>query len=229
MRNGNRRAKEETWPGNGHRSGYHPKKNLIELAYQIGETAGLAVWNQDEAGPYQTVPYAGKSWQPECHPALQPHEYIRNGVAKILTLFHPTSGQVRVKGVTSSANVVLHPWLKEQLTEILATLPEKSVLDPVANRAMWLAWQKGLSSPILLPEDLLPLRMLLLWDNLRGHYTTGMLIWLFEHGILPLFTPIGGSWLNMAESIQRILVQRALSGQHPETPEQIISLLEGVA
>lgn len=202
---------------------------MIELAYQTAEKTGLALWNQDEAGPYQTIPYPGKSWEPESHPDLQPHEYVRNGVAKILTLFHPASGQVRVKGVTSSANIVLHPWLKEQLTEILASLPEKPVLTPAENRAVWLAWQTGLSMPITLPNDLPPLRMLMIWDNLRGHYTTEMLLWLFQHGILPIFTPIGGSWLNMAESMQRILVQRALSGQHPETPEQIMTLLEGVA
>lgn len=83
--------------------------------------------------------------------------------------------------------------------------------------------------PIPLPEDLPPLRVLLIWDNLRGHYAIEMLLWLFQHGVMPLFTPIGGSWLNMAESIQRILVQRALNGQHPETPEQVISLLERVA
>lgn len=160
---------------------------------------------------------------------MQPHEYLRNGTAKILTLFHPASGQVRVKGVTSSANAVLHPWLKEQLNEILASLPEKPVLAPEENRAIWLAWQKGLSMPIALPEDLPPLRLLLIWDNLRGHYTIGLLLWLFQRGILPVFTPIGGSWLNMAESMQRILAQRALNGRQPETPEQIMALLEGVA
>lgn len=41
-------------------------------------------------------------------------------------------------------------------------------------------------------------------------------------GIMPLYTPLGGSWLNMAESIQRILKQRALEGHHPQTPEEII-------
>lgn len=134
-----------------------------------------------------------------------------------------------MKGVTSSANAVLHPWLKEQLTEILAVLPEKPALTPTALFAMWLTWQKGLSMPLTLSEDLPPLQMLIIWDNLCGHYTIEMLRWLFQHGILPVFTPIGGSWLNIAESMQRILVQRALSGQQPETPEQIMSLLEGVA
>ena len=65
---------------------------------------GLAVWAEDEAGPYQTVPYPGESWQPESHPVRQPHEYIRNGTAKMLTLFHPATGKVRVKGVTQSTN-----------------------------------------------------------------------------------------------------------------------------
>jgi len=39
-------------------------------------------------------------------------------------------------------------------------------------------------------------------------------------------TPLGGSWLNMAESIQGIIERRALNGQHPSNPEQIIELLE---
>ncbi len=43
---------------------------------------------------------------------------------------------------------------------------------------------------------------------------------------MPLYTPLSGSWLNMAESMQRILVRRALSGQYPQTPQQIIDWLE---
>src|SRR5690242_10291132 len=38
---------------------------------------------------------------------------------------------------------------------------------------------------------------------------------------LPLF--------NMSESIQRIIVGRALAGEHPRTPQQIISWLEETA
>jgi len=44
-----------------------------------------------------------------------------------------------------------------------------------------------------------------------------------------LYTPLGGSYLNMAESIQRILKRRALDGQHPKTPEEIIAWLEAAA
>jgi hypothetical protein len=55
----------------------------------MGEKMGFAVWVEDEAGPYQTIPYEGESWQLEGHPVHQPHEYIRNGTAKMLTLFHP--------------------------------------------------------------------------------------------------------------------------------------------
>jgi len=202
---------------------------LIEKAYLIGEKLGLAVWTQDEAGPYRTWPYPGASWQPMTQPIRQAHEYIRNGTAKVLTLFHPASGRVRVKGVTSSANIILHPWLKAELTAILQSLPEIPPIDAETNRQLWTVWQAGLSLPIIRPEDLPPLRMLLIWDNLRGHYSLEIVHWLLAHGILPLYTPVGGSWLNMAESIQRILVNRGLAGQHPETPDEIISLLEGVA
>ena len=61
-----------------------------------------------------------------------------------------------------------------------------------------------------LPEQLPPLRLLLVWDNLAGHKSTDMVLWLCQHGIMPLYTPLGGSWLNMAEPIQRILKRRAL-------------------
>lgn len=202
---------------------------MIERAYRLGEQAGLAIWTQDEAGPYQTKPYPGASWQPVGQPAQQPHEYVRNGTAKLLTLFHPASGQVRVSGVQSSANIVLHPWLKSELSAILATLPEASALDPETNRQLWDSWQEGLSKPLQWPDPLPPLRMILIWDNLRGHHTPDMVTWLLQHGILPLYTPLGSSWLNMAESMQRILVGRALAGQHPQNPDQIITLLQGVA
>ena len=56
----------------------------------------------------------------------QPHEYIRGGTTKILTLFHPASGQVRLQSTERCTNAVLHPWLRERLTAILAELPAPS-------------------------------------------------------------------------------------------------------
>jgi hypothetical protein len=199
---------------------------LIEAAYTQNV---LPVYTEDEAGPYQTIPYPGSHWHPAGHPVRYPHEYIREGTAKQLTLFHPASGEVRVKGVRSASNAVLHPWLQAELMAILATLPEPEVLPPEENRRRWQRWQEGLSVRITLPQDLPPLRMLLVWDNLTGHYTVDLVLWLFAHGIMPLFTPLGGSYLNMAESVQRILKRRALDGQHPKTPEEIMEWLEAAA
>jgi hypothetical protein len=176
------------------------------------------------------LPYPGQHWRPAGEPARYPHEYIRAGTAKQLTLFRPATGEVRVKGVTSGANAILHPWLKEQLEEILSTLPAPDeVLSAEENRARWARWQEGLSAPITLPAELPPLRMLLVMDNLTGHYTPDLVLWLFGHGVMPLYTPLGGSWLNMAESIQRILKRRALDGQHPKATHEIIAWLEQAA
>ena len=85
----------------------------------------MAVWTQDEAGPYQAIPQPGTHWRPATSPARYPHEHIRHGTAKLLTLFHPASGQVRVKGVTSTSNAVLHPWLETELAAVLARLPDR--------------------------------------------------------------------------------------------------------
>ncbi len=171
---------------------------------------GLAVWTEDEAGPYGTHPYKTSNWQPQGEPLKQPHEYLPNGTAKIMTLFHPADGQVRLKGVESTANKVLHPWLKQNLTELVADLPPpiQSVSEE-EHHAIWEEWRQGLTVKFTLPEQLPPLRLLLIWDNLTGHKTPAFVVWLCEHGILPLYTPLGGSWLNMAESIQKILKQRA--------------------
>lgn len=192
---------------------------MIERAYREGEQLGLAVWTQDEAGPYQTRPYPGQSWAEQGQAKHQPHAYQRNGTAKLLTLFCRRSGEVRVKGVTSAANAILHPWLQQA-----ASIGEAS-----SNRAQWESWQQELTKRITLPAELPPLRLLLVWDNLQGHLTPALLLWLFAHGVMPLYTPLSGSWLNMAESMQRILSRRALAGQHPQTPQQIIDALEATA
>jgi hypothetical protein len=205
---------------------------LIEDAYRTGEAMGLPVWCTDQAGPFQTVPYPGRSWEPGGEPARQPHEYLRDGTAKVLTLFHPADGRVRVEGVTTCPNTVLHTWLKRELTAVLAAMPTPlapaTATGPEARRA-WERWQEGLTIRPTLLGELSPLRMLLVLDNLAGHKTPELVCWLFDHGIMPLYTPVGGSWLNMAESIQRILKRRALDGQHPTMVAEIIARFEAVA
>ena len=203
---------------------------MIEQAYTLGEALGLAVWCHDQAGPYQTIPQPGMSWQSLGEPARQPSTYLRNGTAKLLTLFHPASGQVRVLGVTSSSNAVLHPWLQQELTAILAKLPEPTItMDANTIPQLWHSWQQGLIVRFTLPKQLPPLRMLLILDNLQGHKSPAFVLWLVAHGIMPLYTPLNGSWLNMAESMQRILAQRALAGQYPQSPQDIMQWLETVA
>src|SRR4051812_17993292 len=206
-----------------------PKK-LIEQAYTLGAQLGLSVWCEDEAGPFQALPQAGVSWQPRGRPAKQPHEYIRAGTTKILTLFHPATGQVRLQPATRGTNAVLHPWLRERLSEILAELPAIAApRDGATTPAAWAVWQAGLMMPFTLPEDLPPLRLLLVWDNLAGHKTPELVLWLCAHGIMPLYTPVGGSWLNRAESIERVLKRRALDGQHPHSPAEIGGWFEQTA
>jgi hypothetical protein len=189
------------------------RKKLIGAAHREAQGLGLAVWNQDEAGPYQAIPQAGHSWQPMSQAIRQPHEYERGGTAKLLTLLHPATGQVRVKGVISSANVVLHLWLQEQLSASVETLPPAMpVRDPVAKRARWERWQAGLSEKFTLLKELPPLRMRLIWDNLAGHKTPEMVCWLMRHGIMPLHTPLGGSWLNM------LVEHGGVGTAHPDVP-----------
>jgi hypothetical protein len=124
---------------------------------------------------------------------------------------------------------VLHGWLQEALAAIVAALPASATpSDPAVDRALWEAWQQ-LTVRFTLPEQLPPLRVLLVWDNLAGHKTPEMVLWLCAHGIMPLSTPLGGSWLNMAEAIQRLLKRRALDGQQPHSPAEIGAWFEQAA
>jgi transposase len=230
VRNRRRDAPAQARCGARPRSRCGGKKGLIERAYTLGGQLGIAVWCEDEAGPFQAVPHPGPSWQPRGRPTLQPHEYIRGGTTKILTLFHPASGQVRLQPAARGTNAVLHPWLREQLSAILAALPVPAASqDAAATPAAWAVWQAGLTRPFTLPHDLPALRLLLVWDNLAGHKTPELVLWLCAHGVMPLYTPVGGSWLNMAESIERVLKRRALDGQHPHSPEEIGAWFEQTA
>jgi hypothetical protein len=218
--------------GDCRRPGCDAQKKLIEAAYLLGEAMGLSVWCTDQAGPFQTIPYPGQSWRPEGDPVRQPHEYLRDGTAKVLTLFHPADGRVRIEGATTCPNTILHAWLKRELAAILATMPDR--LTPASpesggTRPEWERWQEDLSIKPTLLAELPPLRMLLVLDNLAGHKTPEFVCWLFAHGIMPLYTPVCGSWLNMAESIQRVLKRRALDGQHPEDIGQIMAWFEAAA
>jgi len=185
----------------------------------------VSVWCQDEAGPYQAIPHPGAQWHPAGCPARQPHEDLRGGTAKLLTLFHPATGAVRARGVTSSVNAVLHPWLQVQLTQILSALPAPPPLGTGPLWDTWERWRRDWARPGETPS----LRLILVWDNLAGHLSSGILRWLVAHGVLPLYTPLSGSWLNIAESVQRIIVRRALAGQEPTTPQDLIMWLEETA
>jgi hypothetical protein len=124
-------------------------------------------------------------------------------------------------------NAVLHPWLKEQLSHVLAEIEKAhpaETLPPEAERPACAQWETWLGHP---PRTLKPpLRIVLVLDNLAGHLSYDLVDWFFEHGVMPLYTPVGGSWLNMAESVQRIIVRRALAGQHPKDAQQVIDWLE---
>jgi hypothetical protein len=152
-------------------------------------------------------------------PARQPHEYIRGGTVKLLTLFRPATGEVRAEPVLRAPNTVLHPWLQGELEAILAQCPPAPT-EPLPGRR-WADWVWQPEAAATLDTWLPPIRLIVILDNLAGHHSWSFVTWCQARGILLLYTPIAGSWLNLAESVQRILARRALAGQHPETAAQV--------
>ena len=188
----------------------------------MAEAVGIPLWCRDEAGPDQAVPQPGQSWQPEGHPPCQPHEDLRGGTAKRLTLFRPATGEVRAKGVPRAPTAVLHPWWKHALLQLRDDLPalasDRTELPSAAQWATWLGQVPYLPWP--------PLRLMLIWDNLAGQLSTSIVTWRFAHGVLPRYTPLSGAWRTMAESVQRLICGRALRGQHPKSSAELITWLE---
>lgn len=66
-------------------------------------------------------------------------------MAKMLTLQHPESRQMRLQGVLRSTNDVLHGWLKKELADIVDALPPQASQEgqaqegqaPVVAAVVW--------------------------------------------------------------------------------------------
>src|SRR5207249_6247223 len=71
-----------------------------------------------------------------------------------------------------------------------------SDLPAAADWATWLGHLPHLPLP--------PLRLILIWDNLAGHLSSSIVTWLFAHGVMPLYTPLSGSWLNLRSEERRV-------------------------
>ncbi len=113
---------------------------------------------------------------------MQPHEYERGGTAKLLTLFRPATGLLRAKGVLSAPNAVLHPWLKEQLSAMLAEIEKehpREELPPEAERPLCAQWETWLGHPPR-GKPLPPLCIVVVLDNLAGHLSYDLVLWFFS-------------------------------------------------
>ena len=131
---------------------------------------------------------------------------------------------MRLAGALSCAHEVLRGWLKQQLSAIFSLLPVLITGGAWASLpGAWDVWQAHLTQKPLLPQGLPPLRRWLVMDHRAGDKTPEFVGWLFCHGSRPLYTPLGGSGLNSAQSIQPILKRRALSGPQPNTPDEILA------
>ena len=126
-------------------------------------------------------------------------------------MFRPATGELRAKAVDQSTNAILHPWLKQELEAILQQCPPARTEVPEGCR--WQDWDPFPSAEQL-DRFLPPIRLLLILDNLMGHRSYDLVHWCSQRGLCLLYTPNAGSWLTMAEAVQRIIVRRALEGHH---------------
>jgi hypothetical protein len=180
----------------------------------VGEALGLPVWGRVKPAPIRQYP----SLAPPGSPTGSQHE---GPTAKLLTLFRPVTGEVQAESVTQATNAVVHPWLRG--LRAIWTQRRPSLRGPTPGRR-WSDWDWP-EAACLLDRHSPPVRVLLTWDNLEEHMSTGLVRWLGQQGIAPLYTSLGGPWLNLTESVQRILARCALAGQHPQHAGEIMGWL----
>ena len=123
-------------------------------------------------------------------------------------------------------NAVRHDWPRRELTAVLEDLPAPPIRTGAAGAAIraWERWQDGLTMRSTWLAELMPLPRKLVLDG-RAQDAGVRVLTVRARGDAVGHTA-GGSWLNMAESIQRILKQRAPGDQHPEVTGQIIGWFE---
>ena len=97
-------------------------------------------------------------------------------------------------GVIHAPNIVLHPWIQAALSTMLGTLPETP--PQIASAPFIPEWWER-RQYLTDRDDDPPLRLILIGDNLAGHKSAALVRWLCAQGILPLSTPLSGSWLNL--------------------------------
>src|SRR5256884_7744298 len=110
-----------------------------------------------------------------------------------------------IPGCKSSCSAFLRVRKRPATRKVISRLPLPQT-EVAAQCQQWgtcLGWRLSDRYP--------PLRMCLVGDNLAGLSLDKMVEWLFVYGIMPLYTALGGSWLNIGESLHRILVLRDLS------------------
>ncbi|HLX38923.1 MAG TPA: helix-turn-helix domain-containing protein [Ktedonobacteraceae bacterium] len=101
-------------------AGYKSGDSVVQLVQRFNQRGLLALLIAPERGrkPTYTALERARMVQevrrePEGRPTTQPHEYVRGGIAKLLTLFRPVTGQVQAKAVSSAPNAVLHLFCLE--------------------------------------------------------------------------------------------------------------------
>ena len=104
-------------------------------------------------------------------------------------------------------------WLAEAGVERHPVSPAPSHGTDPGPSTTWATCTAGLTGYPTLPADRSPHDALVL-DNLAGHLTPAFVLWLFEHGIIPLYTPLGASWLTWPNRFSALL-SAGVGRQHP--------------
>jgi hypothetical protein len=130
----------------------------------------------------------------------------------VLTLFRPTTGAVRGEPAVQTTNAVLHPWRKRALGAIRGQCPPVPPGAAAARR--WGRWD-GPPDRAVRDAHLPPIRVSVVLDTRHGHHPASLVRWCAARGLLLRPTPVGGSWLNLAEAGPRLIVRRAVAGQPP--------------
>ena len=121
-----------------------------QLPFSVSQLCGRRRQRCDDSVP-ECVVGRGTVWRRFDAPGRRPHEYVRGGTSKLLTLCRPATGEVCAEAVERATNAVLHHWLKRELTTILAaccTHPSTTTRHRPSSTGRSTRWTtRGTSTP----------------------------------------------------------------------------------
>ena len=139
-------------------------------------------------------PTSGSQLAPGCASQRSASRIHARGNRQTAHLVSPQDGRSASQGRHVGPQCRLASLAQRRTEAILEPIKRQEALtEQPAESEQSIGAQSGPGCGLVESDKgLPPLRILLVWDNLAGHLSHELMGWLFQQGVMPLYTPIRG-------------------------------------